>query len=197
VTFLRWIPSFFAFPLGGFVAIETVGPLVGPAPAALGGAVVGALVGAAQWIALRRSGSPARWAGARWAGVTAAAMAVGMALAVSVTGAGTGLVDVTAVGLVAGSVVGAAQSVLLVEGARLRAVWTAVVAVSWSLGWLATWLVIVDIDRGYHVFGAAGALLVTVVTALAAGRLRGDVPAPAARPAPAVPGARGVEMSRA
>ena len=36
-------------------------------------------------------------------------------------------------------------------------------AASWSLGWLAS-AGVIDIDRGFHVFGASGALLVTVLT---------------------------------
>lgn len=67
---------------------------------------------------------------------------------------------------------------------------------SWALGWLATWLVIVDIERGHHVFGASGALLVTVATSLAARHLLADRPAPAAEPVPAASAVPAVVMSR-
>jgi hypothetical protein len=36
---------------------------------------------------------------------------------------------------------------------------------------VATWAAIVDVERGYYVFGASGALLVTVLTGLALRRV--------------------------
>ena len=54
MTFKRWIPTFLAFPISGWIAIETIGSSDGPLPAALGGLLVGAAVGAAQWLALRK-----------------------------------------------------------------------------------------------------------------------------------------------
>jgi hypothetical protein len=68
-------------------------------------------------------------------------------------------------GLVTGAAVGAAQATLLTRGAGAVA-WTAVSAAGWSLAWLATWATIVDIERGYTIFGSSGAVLVTVLTGL-------------------------------
>jgi hypothetical protein len=170
MTFKRWLPTFLAFPLGGFLAIETVGSLHDPASAAAGGLLAGAVIGAGQWLALRSGGI-----GSRWIGYTAAAMAAGSALAATVTGAGTEVADVMLAGLVTGAAVGAAQSSLLASGLRTAAAWTGVSAAAWSLGWLATSQVIVDIERGYHVFGSSGAAIVTVLTGLA---LRALVTAP-------------------
>jgi hypothetical protein len=162
MTFTRWLPTFLAFPLGGLLAIETVGSLGDPVSAAAGGLLAGAVIGAGQWLALRPRGI-----GRRWAGYTAAAMAAGTALAAAVTGAGTELADVMLTGLVAGAAVGAAQSTLLERGRRVAAAWTAVTAASWPLGWLATWAVVgLNAERGFYVFGASGALLVTVVGGL-------------------------------
>jgi len=166
MTFKRWLPTFLAFPIGGLLAIETVGSLDDPVSAAAGGLLAGAVIGAGQWLALRSRGI-----GHRWVAYTAAAMAAGSALAATVTGAGTELADVMVAGLVTGAAVGAAQSTLLAGGRRVSAVWTAVSAAGWSLGWLATWATIVDIERGYYVFGASGALLVTVLTGLALRRM--------------------------
>lgn len=161
MTFKRWLPTFLAFPLGGLLAIETVGSLHDPATAAAGGLLAGAVIGAGQWLALRSHGI-----GRRWVAYTAAAMAGGSALAAAATGAGTELADVMVLGMVTGAAVGAAQSTLLARGRRVSAAWTAVSAVGWSLGGLTTSAIIVDIERGYHVFGAGGALLVTVLTGL-------------------------------
>jgi len=163
MTLTRWLPTFLGFPLGGFLAIETVGSLNGPLSAAAGGLLAGAVIGGGQWLALRSRGI-----GRRWIGYTAAAMAAGTALASVVTGAGTELADLMITGVVAGATVGAAQSVLLARGRLVSAAWTGITAASWSLGWLATSLVIgADADRGIYVFGASGALLVTVLTGVA------------------------------
>ena len=161
MTFKRWLPTFLAFPIGGWLAIETVGSLHDPVSAAAGGLLAGSVIGAAQWLALRTVGI-----GRRWAGYTAAAMAAGSALAAAVTGAGTELADVMLAGLITGAAVGAAQSTLLPGGWRVSAAWTSISAAGWSVGWLAAWATIVDIERGYYVFGAGGALIVTVLTGL-------------------------------
>jgi len=171
----RWLPTFLAFPLGGLLAIETVGSIDGPLTAAAGGLLAGIVIGSAQWLALRSRGI-----GLRWAAYTAAAMAAGTALAALLNGAGTDLPDVMLMGLVAGAAVGAAQSTLLDRGPRSAFVWTVVTAAAWSLGWLATWATIVDIERGYHVFGSSGAALVTVATGLTLRRLLAS-PAPGPR----------------
>jgi hypothetical protein len=164
MTFLkRWLPTFLAFPLGGFLAVLILGSLDDPAKAAAGGLIAGAVIGAGQWLALRSRGI-----GPRWIGLTAAAMAAGSAASVAVTSAGTERADVLLAGLVTGAAVGAAQSVLL---PRAAALWAAVSAVAWSLAWLTTSFVIVDIERGYAVFGSSGALVATILTGLALTRL--------------------------
>src|SRR5689334_20943445 len=111
-----------------------------PLTAMAGGLVAGAVIGAAQSLALRTR--------RRWIGLTAVAMAAGGALA-QVLG-----VDIVTTGLITGSAVGAAQSLELTRG---RVEWVAASAVAWSLGWLITSEVIVDLDRGYAVFGSSGA----------------------------------------
>lgn len=156
MTFKRWLPTFLAFPLGGLVTVHAVGSADSPVKAAISGLVAGAIIGAGQWLALR----PSR----RWIAYTAGAMAAGSALAAVVTGSGTEAADVMVTGLITGAAIGAAQSTLLSKGG---AAWTAITAIGWSFGWLATWLTIVDIERGYTVFGSSGAILVTLLTGLA------------------------------
>ncbi len=168
MTFKRWLPTFLAFPLGGLIAIETVGSANSPLTAAAGGLLAGAIIGAGQWLALRSSGI-----GARWIAATGAAMAAGAALAAAVTGSGVELADVMLTGAITGAAIGAAQSVVLGRGPRVAAAWTAVTAAAWSLGWLATWETIVDIERGYSVFGSSGAIIVTVLTGLTLRRVLG------------------------
>lgn len=159
MSFKRWLPTFLAFPIGGLLAIETVGGLHGPVSAAAGGLIAGAVIGAGQWLALKPAGI-----GPRWIAVTAAAMAAGATIAALITGAGTAHADVILAGAVTGAFVGGAQSTMLRERAAL---WTAATAAAWALGWLITSNVIVDLDRGHHVFGSTGAIAATLLTGLA------------------------------
>jgi hypothetical protein len=155
MKFMRWLPTFLAFPAGGFLAMGVVGSLEGPVSAAAGGLVAGAVIGAAQWLALGTT--------KRWIAYTAGAMAAGSAVAAVVTGAGTEVQDLVITGLIAGGAVGAAQATILGS-----AYWAAVTAASWSLAWLVSYAVIgANADQGFIVFGSSGALVATLITWLA------------------------------
>lgn len=158
---LRWLPTFLAFPIGGFLAIQTFGGADDPVSAGLGGLLVGAIIGLAQWLALRSHGI-----GPGWAVGTALGSAAGSAAAVAITGGSTTTPALVTMGLVAGAVVGAAQGQQLGRGRVAAALWTGVVSLSWGAGWLITANVIVDAERGFHMFGASGALVATIVTGL-------------------------------
>jgi hypothetical protein len=182
MTFKRWLPTFLAFPPAGYLAFGTLGSLDDPVSAAAGGLLAGAVIGAGQWLALRSRGI-----GRRWIAYTAATMAAGTAVAAAATGAGTSLADVMLMGVVTGTAVGAAQSTLLAHGRRAAAAWTAVNAAGWPLAWLASSGVI-DLDRGWYVFGASGALLLTVLTGLTLRQMSvaPGAPTSASRPATAL-----------
>jgi hypothetical protein len=157
MTLKRWIPTFLAFPLGGYLAFATIGSVDGPATAAAAGLLAGAVIGVGQWLALRDR------VDARWAAVTAAAVTAGSAVAAVATGAGTETGDLVLAGLIAGAAVGAAQGVLL----RSRA-WAGVTAASWALAWLISSTVLAQqADEGFVVFGSSGALVATLLTGLA------------------------------
>jgi membrane associated rhomboid family serine protease len=49
MTFKRWLPTFLAFPLGGFVTMQIVGGASSPLKAAASGLIAGAIIGAGQW----------------------------------------------------------------------------------------------------------------------------------------------------
>jgi hypothetical protein len=166
MSWRRLLPTFLAFPPAGLLVVETVGSIDGPLPAAAGGLVAGTIIGAGQWLALRSHGI-----GRRWIASTAAAMAGGSALSTALTGAGTDVRNLMVAGLVTGASVGLAQARVLDRGAKATASWTALTGGAWALGWLATSSIGVDVHRGYIVFGAAGALLVTVITGLALRRI--------------------------
>ena len=94
-------------------------------------------------------------------------------LAGAVIGAGQWLALVVAMGALAGGAVGAAQATQLARGA---AAWTLASAAAWVLGWLVTAEIIVDLDRGYVVFGSSGALTATLLTGLVLQRLLAPSP---------------------
>lgn len=163
MRFMRWLPTFLAFPAGGLITMATVGSLEGPVSGAIGGLIAGAVIGAAQWLALGTT--------KRWIAYTAGAMAAGTALAAAVTRAGSELQDLMVTGLIAGAAVGAAQGTIL--GAT--AAWTAITAASWSLAWLVTYAVVgAGADEGFFIFGSSGALVATLMTGFALRVLQGS-----------------------
>jgi hypothetical protein len=166
---LLWLPTFLAFPLGGFIVVHTVGDIDGVLPATAGGLIVGAILGTAQWLALRERGI-----GPRWAIHTAVGLTAGSALSSALTGTGTELENLMVTGFIEGAVMGAAQAAVLARGPLVTLAWTAVVAVAWSLGWLTTWAIGVDVESEYAVFGSSGAIVATIITGLALWRLLAD-----------------------
>jgi hypothetical protein len=162
--FLWWMLAFLGFPLGGMLALVLVGSVEGAVSGALGGALAGAVIGTAQWLVLRRY----LRVGPVWILATALGVAIGDALGALLTGAGTGLGALLVTGLAAGVAVGLLQwGLVLRDRLLLASVWPPVVAIAWPLGWTVTWAAGVDVERGYYVFGASGALVFAAVTGLA------------------------------
>jgi hypothetical protein len=180
MSFLRWIPTFLAFPLAGLSAMLLFGPLTNALVGLGGGLLAGAIIGGAQWLAL---GSRAGW---RWFVGTSVAMAAGLALSVLIVGPPTAPPSAIVTGLLTGAIVGGVQGLVLgsrsgaiakTAGVTAGVIWTGGVSAAWGLGWLVTSAVIVDIDRGHVVFGASGALLATVITGVALRLILGPRPA--------------------
>jgi len=95
-------------------------------------------------------------------------VAIGDALGALLTGAGTQIGALLITGLATGVVVGLLQWGLFLQGRLvLASLWVPVVAIAWPLGWTVTWAAGVDVERGYYVFGASGALVFAAVTGLA------------------------------
>jgi hypothetical protein len=161
--FLWWILAFLGFPLGGQLALLVVGSMEGVVSGALGGALAGAVIGAAQWLVLRRY----MRVGPEWVLATALGVAIGDALGALLTGAGTGIGALLITGLATGVAVGLLQWWLLRDRVLLASLWPPVVAIAWPLGWTVTWAAGVDVERGYYVFGASGALVFAAITGLA------------------------------
>src|ERR671910_3352961 len=162
--FLWWMLAFLGFPLGGFLALVVVGSVEGVVTGALGGALAGAVIGAAQWLVLRRY----MRVGPEWILATALGVTIGDALGALLTGAGTGIGALLITGLATGVAVGLLQWGLVLRGRILLAsLWPPVVAIAWPIGWTVTWAFGIDVERGYYVFGASGALVFAAITGLA------------------------------
>ena len=162
--FLWWMLAFLGFPLGGLLALVLVGSVEGVVSGALGGALAGAVIGAAQWLVLRRY----LRVGPEWVLGTALGVAIGDALGALLTGSGTGIGALLITGLATGVAVGLLQWWLVLRGRLLRSrLWTPVVAIAWPVGWTVTWAFGIDVERGYYVFGASGALVFAAITGFA------------------------------
>jgi len=170
MSLIRWAFTIVAFPIGGWIAFQLVGSVEGALTAAGAAAIAGAVIGTAQGLALGRR------IGWRWAIATLVGMVVGVTLSALVTGAATTVAALGVTGLITGVMVGAAQALTLRQGWRVLAVWTAVVGLAWSAGWVISANVIaVNVDSGFVTFGLSGALLVTVATAVVLRRILGRV----------------------
>lgn len=165
--FVRWLPTFLAYPLGALIASSVMGSNRSAAAALGAGAIVGAVVGLAQWLALGRI---VDW---RWPLVTTAALALGSAAATVIVGAQLTPVPAIIGGAILGLVVGASQGVLVARAVsarraravlRIAAIWAGSLSISWAGAWLITATMPAEFARVGVIFGTAGALAATCVT---------------------------------
>jgi hypothetical protein len=171
---VRWALAFLGFPLGGLAAQALAGSITAVGDAALGGMASGAVIGAAQWLVLRHRLTLPAW----WIAATSVGLGLGLALGFALYGGGTGDPDLVLRALVAGAALGGAQYPLLRARVPGAAIWPAIVALGWALGWLVTRAAGVDLTPNWSVFGATGALTFQLVTGLAlAWLLRRGTPA--------------------
>jgi len=160
---LRWIPTFFGFPLGGLVAEHISGP-VDQLPAALvGGAITGIILGTVQSWGTGPSGPPAR----QWILATGAGLAVGLGVGAAAVNYGTSMGDLVVQGAICGLAVGTGQAIVLRPRiGRLAFAWAPTLSAVWALGWAITTAAGIDVESQYTVFGSSGALVVTAATAI-------------------------------
>lgn len=158
----RWMASFLGFPIGGLVAVVLSGPVDSPAAGITGGLLTGAVLGAVQAVALRWERPDAL----TWVLATAVGLATGLTLGAWAVDFRTGLGDLVVQGLISGFAVGAAQTWTLARRTGPMAfLWPVYLAVAWASGWAVTTSVGVQVEDQFTVFGAAGALTATLMTA--------------------------------
>jgi hypothetical protein len=160
---LRWLPSFVGFPIGGVIAELIVGPVDAVGAALIGGAISGVILGAAQAWGLGWTDAAAR----RWTLATGLGFAGGIAIGAAAVDYGTSMGDFALQGALCGLVVGAVQAVVLrSQLGRAAALWAPALSALWALGWVISTAIGVDVDRQWTVFGASGAITVTLATAV-------------------------------
>jgi hypothetical protein len=155
---LRWLPTFFGFPLGGFVAELIVGPVDGLVAAVLAGAITGVILGAVQSWGMGSNGPPAR----QWIAATTVGLSVGLAIGSAAVGYGTSIGDLVVQGAICGLAIGTAQALVL--RGRVAYLWAPALSALWALGWAISTSIGVDVDTQWTVFGSSGALVVTAAT---------------------------------
>lgn len=173
---IRWTLGFVSFPLAGIAGGVVAGPVAGPVAALVGGAVTGLVLGIGQALAGRLD--PRRWVPA-----TAAGSGAGLLLGAAAVGYGTTLGELAVMGALTGLPLGLAQALALPEGTRARWAWAAAMPALWALGWTATTLAGVDVERQYTVFGAVGAITFSLLSGLLLHALLPREPAAALTPA--------------
>ncbi|MGD9961008.1 hypothetical protein [Nocardioides sp.] len=160
-TIARWMVSFVGFPLGGLSAMILVGPVDTTPGAIAGGLLTGTVLGSFQAWAMRSD----RFVG--WVVATAIGLAVGLGIGATLVDFNTGLGDLVTQGAITGLTVGIAQSlVLLRRTGALAFAWPVHLAAVWALGWAITTSVGVQVEDQFTVFGAAGAVTATLLTAV-------------------------------
>lgn len=162
-TIARWMVTFVGFPAGGFAALLLVGPVDSPVTAAAGGLITGAILGAVQSFGLGRSG-PRAW---QWISATAVGLMVGLLLGAAAVDFATSFTALIVQGAVTGLAVGAAQTIpLRGRFGPIAFAWPPALAVIWAIGWAVTTAIGVQVDDQFTVFGSAGAIVVTALTAV-------------------------------
>jgi hypothetical protein len=179
-AWLLWTAGFVAFIIGGALATGVVGRVNDLGSALVGGMVAGAVIGTGQWLVARRLLDPGTWIPA-----TAVAMGIGLAVGAGVVGYGTSLGELALMGAITGIPLGLAQAYLLRDRLANAWVWAAAMPLLWALGWTATTVGGIDVDRQFAVFGFYGAITFMALSGVLLDRLRAATSPPAPAPAPA------------
>jgi hypothetical protein len=132
--------------------------------ALVGGALTAAGLGAVQWWAAKGALGRA----AAWIGPSAVGYAAGLAAGAALVGYDTDLGSLAVMGLVSGVALGAAQGLPLARQGKKRVAmaWAAAMPALFAIGWSATTLGGIDVDKQFTVFGAYGAVVFTLLSGL-------------------------------
>jgi hypothetical protein len=158
-----WLVSFIGFPLGGLAASLLVGRFDTSLDGLIGGAISGLVIGSTEYIALRQRIS-LHW---MWIVATSLGLSAGVALGGALFGTETTVSAILLRAPIAGLMLGLAQWLVLRHHVRLAALWVIAVTLIFTFAWFVTAMVIgTSVDQGFYVFGASGAIVYQVLTAL-------------------------------
>jgi hypothetical protein len=157
---LRWLPTFIGFIVGGALGTAVSGRLDSLPAAIVGGALAGAVIGGGQWLVLRRVLPGAAW----WIGATAVGQAIGLAIGAPLVNYETDPNDLAVQGLVTGLFIGSLQALVLRRGGANGLLWALAMPPLWALGWIVTWAARIDVDQQFFNFGAFGAIAFTCLS---------------------------------
>jgi hypothetical protein len=159
-----WAAVALAFPVAGLLGRAVGGDVDAVGAALIGGALTGAGLGAAQWLAAREMFG--QWPA--WVGASAVGYGVGLAAGATLVGYETDLGSLAAMGAVSGAVLGAGQGLVLAAQGRQRlaVAWGVAMPALLAVGWSATTLGGIDVDKQFTVFGAYGAVVFTLFSGL-------------------------------
>jgi hypothetical protein len=159
----HWTASFLGYPLGGYAAFLLTGPVDGPGSALAGGLLTGAVLGALQiWAMVSARPRPLAWILATGLGLMA-----GVAAGAGLVGYQTDLASLVIQGAVTGALVGLAQAVVLGPHLGILALaWPLLLSGTLAIGWAVTTSIGIDVDQQFTIFGASGALVATLLTAV-------------------------------
>ena len=165
----RWMAVWLAFPVAGYIGWAIGGRVDAVVPALVGGAITGAGLGAVEWWAAKGALGRA----AAWIGSSAAGYAVGLAAGAALVGYNTDLGALAAMGLISGAALGAAQGLVLARHGRraLALPWALAMPALLALGWCASTAIGISVEDQFTVFGAAGAVLFTLLSGVLLARL--------------------------
>ena len=158
----RWAAVALAFPIAGLVGWAISGPVDAPIAALIGGTITGAGLGAGQWWAAKDAFGDGR----AWIATSGVAYGAGLAAAAATVGYETDLGSLVAMGAISGVFLGLGQGIALAQQGRRRLAlaWGAAMPVLLALGWSASTAIGVDVDEQFTVFGAAGAIVFTLLS---------------------------------
>jgi hypothetical protein len=144
------------------------GPVDAPVAALVGGLITGAGLGAAQWWAAKDAFGDGR----TWITTSAVAYAAGLLVAAAAVGYNTDLGSLMAMGAISGAFLGVGQGLALAQQSRRRLAiaWAVAMPLLLALGWAASTAIGVDVDEQFTIFGAAGAIVFTLLSGFVVAR---------------------------
>lgn len=99
--------------------------------------------------------------------ITATGFMVGLGIGAATVGYATGLGSLVIQGAICGLAVGVAQALVRrIRIGLLTLAWRPALAAIWAIGWAVTTSIGVQVDLQFTVFGSAGAIVVTGLTAV-------------------------------